>query len=190
MNGHPLECPGGAVAGDRALVAVHTAIVAHLQEQGSIAESCTGLHTLAAGNAERFVDDPKKDNEHPKDKYLPQKLRDEAPGILAWLVRGCLAWQRNGLNAPLSVTAATDSYRREEDILGHFLTECTVQKQGATTRAIDLYRAYVAWCDENGITPRSNTVFGKKVKRFYLTVSRTNRGRCYNDIGLLTDIQE
>jgi len=47
---------------------------------------------------------------------------------------------------------ATEDYRREEDILGRFLNECTIPKQGAKARAKELYRAYVQWCEENGIT--------------------------------------
>jgi putative DNA primase/helicase len=137
---------------------------------------------------QRFVDNPKADNEHPKDKYLSRKLKEEAPGILAWLVRGCLAWQRaGGLHAPDSVMGATEDYRREEDILGRFLTECTIEKPGARTRAMDLYDAYKVWCEANGITPRSNTTFGKKIKRFYLDDARDMHGRYYKDIGLLTD---
>jgi putative DNA primase/helicase len=34
------------------------------------------------------------------DKRLKDALRQELPGILAWLVRGCLAWQEQGLNPP------------------------------------------------------------------------------------------
>lgn len=135
---------------------------------------------------ERFVDDPRRENEHPKDKYLSKKLNQEASGILAWLVRGCLEWQRiGGLNAPKTVTEATEDYRREEDILGRFLTECTIVKKGAETRAKDLYLAYDAWCEESNITPRSNTTFGKKIKRFHLTDDRDNQGVYYKDIGLL-----
>jgi putative DNA primase/helicase len=135
---------------------------------------------------QRFVDDPRRENEHHKDKYLTDKLRKEAPGILAWLVQGCLEWRwRGGLYAPSSVTEATEDYRREEDILGRFLNECTICKRGAKARAKQLYRAYVQWCEENGITPRSNTTFGKKIKRFYLSRSRDEHGHYYEDIGLL-----
>ena len=35
-----------------------------------------------------------------RDKELYSKLIDEAPGILAWAVEGCLAWQDKGLNPP------------------------------------------------------------------------------------------
>lgn len=135
---------------------------------------------------ERFVADPKADHEHPQDKYLAQTLRTEGPGILAWLVRGCLEWQQTGLHAPASVTEETDSYRREEDILGQFLSECTVQIDGERVYGSDMYRAYSTWCEENGITPRSNTVFGKKIKRFYLTDARDMHGVYYKDIALRT----
>ncbi len=135
---------------------------------------------------QRFVDEPRRKNEHRKEKYLMERLREEAPGILAWLVRGCLAWQRRGgLFAPDSVTEATEDYRREEDILGQFLEDCTIPKQEAKTRAKALYRAYVQWCQENGITPRSNHTFGKKIKRFYLQDSRDKHGVYYKDIGLV-----
>jgi putative DNA primase/helicase len=137
---------------------------------------------------QRFVEKPKRENEHQKDKYLSDKLQKEAPGILAWLVRGCLDWQRTGgLHAPDSVMGATEDYRREEDILGRFLTECTISKKGATTRASELYQAYKTWCERNGITPRSNTTFGKKIKRFYLTADRDMHGIYYKHIGLLED---
>ena len=35
-----------------------------------------------------------------KDGDLPDKLAREFDGILAWLVRGCLEWQRDGLKVP------------------------------------------------------------------------------------------
>ena len=35
-----------------------------------------------------------------RDSDLPDKLKAELPGILAWAVRGCLEWQEQGLAAP------------------------------------------------------------------------------------------
>lgn len=59
-----------------------------------------------------------------QDRKLPEKLRAEAPGILAWAVRGCLDWQREGLGIPDEVRTATQAYRQEEDIVGQFIAEC------------------------------------------------------------------
>ena len=58
-----------------------------------------------------------------RDKNLPEKLKAEADGILAWAVQGCLVWQQQGLGVPEEVKAATDSYREEMDILGEFLKD-------------------------------------------------------------------
>jgi len=38
---------------------------------------------------------------------LPDELRAEASGILAWAVRGCLLWQKEGLGEPPAVANAT-----------------------------------------------------------------------------------
>jgi putative DNA primase/helicase len=47
----------------------------------------------------------KFDADDPKcDKNLPDKLRAEYPGILAWMVRGGLGWQVKDLGMPSSVT--------------------------------------------------------------------------------------
>ena len=62
------------------------------------------------------------------DLTLKDRLRAEAPGS-AWLVRGALAWQREGLNPP-AVRAATDSYRRENEPLQPFFeARCVITEQ-------------------------------------------------------------
>ncbi len=38
--------------------------------------------------------------ERKEDLYLSEKLKAYAPGILSWLVRGCIEWQRDGLRPP------------------------------------------------------------------------------------------
>ena len=93
-----------------------------------------------------FVErEPEKFNERPADKYLRQKLLEEAPGILAWLIRGCLEWQRVGLAPPAAVIDATKEYRRDEDLLGHFLKECCIRDPAAETTAKELYDRFRTW---------------------------------------------
>ena len=88
--------------------------------------------------------------ENEQDKKLSQKLRIELPGILAWAVRGCLAWQGDGLGMPDEVNKATEEYRAEMDVLAGFLDECCTLAQGAKVRVMVLYEKYKKWCDENG----------------------------------------
>jgi len=86
------------------------------------------------------------------DRELPDRLEAESPGILAWLVRGCLEWQRcKGLEEPDEVKEAVQEYRAEMDPLKEFIeTKCLVG-EGLTVTAADLYRAYNSWADENDL---------------------------------------
>jgi putative DNA primase/helicase len=54
---------------------------------------------------------------------LREQLQKEYPGILLWLVRACLKYQRDGLNPPDSIRAAVEGLRREEDHVGRFVEE-------------------------------------------------------------------
>jgi len=59
--------------------------------------------------------------EKKQDKNLLAALKDEYPGILNWLIEGCLRWQTEGLGAPPAVREATEKYRTEMDVIGSFL---------------------------------------------------------------------
>jgi putative DNA primase/helicase len=88
-----------------------------------------------------------------RDKQLGEKLRQELPGILAWAVRGCLAWQKDGLQPPDAVLHATEAYRNEMDVIGRFLEACCVVAPGDTsvrTQATTLYNAFRDWCTQGG----------------------------------------
>ena len=58
-----------------------------------------------------------------RDPDLLTKLRAEWPGILAWAVRGCLKWQREGLGEPDVVRSATKGWQQEMDHLKRFVAE-------------------------------------------------------------------
>ena len=111
-----------------------------------------------------FIDDPMEDFEKKADPDILNKLKNEGPGILAWLVRGCLEWQRQGLNPPGKVKAATLDYKEEEDLVKKFITEKCTLCVGSTVRAGELYRVYNGWCLANALKPLSGTSFGKMAK--------------------------
>jgi putative DNA primase/helicase len=104
--------------------------------------------------------------EHERDLDLGDKLKAEAPGILRWLVEGCLAWKRDGLAPPPAVRLATSEYLDDQDLVGQFLAErTTVQPAyyGAVVRenATSLYQAFSKWCEsQGGRKPESQTAFG------------------------------
>lgn len=88
-----------------------------------------------------------------KDKDLQNRLDSEREGIFAWMVRGCMDWQKVGLNPPPKVIAATDSYRDEQDRLGQFLDEkCEINLSKSTQRSL-AYQSYKNWSISNGYYP-------------------------------------
>ena len=121
-----------------------------------------------------------------QDKSLPDKLRDELPGVLAWAVAGCLEWQREGLTTPDEVKAATADYRDSQDLLATFIAERCVTGDEYEVQAGPLYKAYTSWADDNGERAMTNTRFGVQLsERGY---PREKRGNVYRQgISLRTD---
>src|SRR5215203_1518409 len=85
-----------------------------------------------------------------QDPKLPEKLRCELAGVLAWMVEGCLEWQEHGLGEPKAVRDATDQYRNEMDTLAAFLDEECVIAASCKVLAERLYQTYAMWCDKSG----------------------------------------
>lgn len=122
-------------------------------------------------------------DERPIDKDLGGKLKAEAPGILAALVRGYQDYQRDGLNVPDSVRAARDAYRLSEG-LDAYLAERVNVRPGATVMAAELYQDYVTWCAVHQVKPKSATAFGKLMGALPYNKTRTSDGNRYEGIAL------
>jgi putative DNA primase/helicase len=119
-----------------------------------------------------------------QDKQLATKLAAEREGILAWAVRGCLAWQQSGLGEPAAVREATKEYRDEQDVIGQFLQETTFEACTAAAKASELYAAYVAWAKRTGEFAVNQRRFGKAMtERGYERY--TNNGPWYRGLGLV-----
>lgn len=133
---------------------------------------------------QRFVDNPEAENEHKVDRRLGMIFRAEAPGILAWLVRGCLDWQAcGGLDIPDSLRQYTTQYRRNQHPLQRFVNECCEVDTRAVTMASDLYRTYGDWITEtaSGKTRLSMKKFGLQIK-LLLDSGRNSAGIFYQGV--------
>ncbi len=118
--------------------------------------------------------------EHERDKKLPEKLRAELAGILAWAVAGCLEWQRDGLKPPKEVIAATAEYRAEQDIIAAFMGDCCIMNSLTDTPAGDMYKAYKEWAKDSGLDPISQIAFSRQMTERGLNVSgRGIGGKAY-----------
>jgi putative DNA primase/helicase len=85
-----------------------------------------------------------------QDRHLPAKLIAERQGILAWLVRGCLEWQTEGLNPPADVLEAIEEYRLEQDILGAWLAAHCEEGTNYETETSLLHEDYREWLQAGG----------------------------------------
>lgn len=97
---------------------------------------------------------------HP-DPQLPDKLRVEAPGILAWMIDGALAWQVERLSPPSIVRNATDEYFEDQDMFGQWLDECCDASNESSTAVANLFQSWAEWCGEG----RESREFVGSVKR-------------------------
>ena len=108
-----------------------------------------------------------------QDKDLGDKLKKEMPGILQWAIEGCRLWQKEGLQPPAEVKAATDDYRGEMDTIGQWMKDCCTLSPDQKTTAQVLYNSYKSWCVQNGNHPLAQKRLGMALKERDLQSLRT-----------------
>ncbi|MFI5635651.1 phage/plasmid primase, P4 family [Streptomyces sp. NPDC051664] len=122
-------------------------------------------------------------------------VREEGPGILAWLVEGARRYFAGAkdLTGPVRVQVATTAYAETEDHVGRFLTEACKIDDGMRAEQTQLYSAYTRWCGFEGANPVSARAFAARVretlgmaspKEMILSMSR----KYYPGVGLVTDL--
>jgi putative DNA primase/helicase len=112
-----------------------------------------------------------------QDKELEEKLIAERPGILNWLIEGSMRWKRERLLTPESITAATDEYRSEMDVIGNFIRERCVQNPAGQVRARELFKTYQDWCGERNEHACNERFFGLRLKEMGFVQGRNAGGR-------------
>ena len=126
-----------------------------------------------------------------RDPHLLAKLKAEAPHILAWMVQGCIDWQRKGLaDTPASIRDATDAYQVDQDLTGRWLSECTSPDKYAETPAGELYANYKTWSEENGLRPASAVSLGRRLSERGFDVRQSNGKRFWSGLALSVPRQD
>jgi putative DNA primase/helicase len=114
--------------------------------------------------------------EEKQDKKLTGKLVKEMPGILSWMVEGCLRWQKEGLGSALAIKDATDEYRNQMSDVQMFLAEkCELDEDDMIQSSL-LYGEYTAWCEENHERPKSNRNFSMMLSESGMDKVRLSAG--------------
>lgn len=123
--------------------------------------------------------------EHKVDKDLKHKLMREAPGILDWMMEGCLTWQREGLEQPKKIKDSVGEYRKEMDITDAFIEAMCEEDDHYEEAAGDLYKSYKNWAEKNSEYDLGSVEFGKRMKTKF--DSKRSNGIKYIGIRLRKD---
>lgn len=149
------------------------------------------LKDVDAAISRRFIVLP---FDHPparRDPELAEKLKAEWPGILSWLIAGCLDWQAHGLARPPVVEAATKEYFAEQDAFGRWLEDCCEIDSAHADTTDSLWLSWQRFANMLGEDP------GSKIRTFPETLSQRGfipikdsrgiRGRGYKGLRVRPD---
>ena len=118
-----------------------------------------------------------------RDLTLADRLKAEWPGILAWMIQGCLDWRRQGLAPPEAVTSATAEYMSSEDALATWMEEACVLKADASALASDLFASWRVWAEAAGESAGSQKKFSQALEnRPGISKQHTNRGALFHGL--------
>lgn len=123
--------------------------------------------------------------ESEQDKDLPEKLQNELPGILKWIVEGAAKWLSYGLQTPEKVKMATQNYQTEQNVIRNFLDCQCLERPDVSANATDLFQEFEKWRVEEGHRKITQTKFGRMLSELGFEKSRNSVGRMiYPGIGL------
>lgn len=117
------------------------------------------------------------------DRELETKLEAEWPAILQWMIEGCVAWRKDGLQRPESVKAATAEYFGQQDLTAQWLDECTRLEPTNNylfETSADLFRSWSDFAKSNGEDAGSAKGMAARLRRHGLRqASRKISGKTY-----------
>jgi len=129
------------------------------------------------------------------DSSLPDKLWAEREGILAWMIRGAVAWAKElqktnattGLGPCKAIDQSIEEYRYDNDLSARFIEDCLVRDNDfGSIGARELYFAYQRWWSDNSDedTP-SEGIFSRRMEERGLKKTRTKAGVVYKGVKLI-----
>lgn len=120
-----------------------------------------------------------------RDMTMIDKLKAEAPGVLAWVIQGSVEWFRDGLQIPSKISNSSSEYMEENDDIGTWMSECCVmQSSSPLSKAGDLYDSYSTWIKGRGQFPVSLPLWAKRLKTNPSITSRKSGSIRYEGLSL------
>ena len=95
-----------------------------------------------------FTQSIAEDKQNPKIRKMLAQDPDAQRAILAWLVKGCLMWQKRGLSEPPIVREASQAYRESNDTFNPFFEAHYELDPNGFVPGSDIREAYKAYARE------------------------------------------
>jgi putative DNA primase/helicase len=121
-----------------------------------------------------------------RDKDLSERLRDEWPGILEWMIEGCIGWQERGLAPPSIVTESTAAYLEAEDAISAWIDDCAMRDPNAFTRSSELFGSWTEWATKSGEFVGSQKRFSQTLETRGFLYERGKDKRGFRGLRLLS----
>jgi putative DNA primase/helicase len=122
------------------------------------------------------------------EKDLPEKLKAEKAGILAWAVKGFQRWKKRGnLSEPSCVVEASSDFRTTMDTIGSFLKDVCERKTGTRIPKGSLFAAYQRWSKEACVEPVGLKEFGTLIRQQGFKESKSGSTRFWQGLTVRTN---
>lgn len=118
------------------------------------------------------------------DRQLPEKLMAEAPGILQWMIQGCLDWRENGLVRPACVIEATEEYFSDQEVFPRWLEEECISGGTVSEASSVLYRSWSEYARSVGVKPGTQADFKESMGRSGYAYRKRNNVREFSGVAL------
>jgi putative DNA primase/helicase len=119
------------------------------------------------------------------DRDLESKLRAEWPGILRWMIDGCLIWQAEGIKRPDIVIETTKEYFSEQDLLGQWIDELLEKTSPAESKMLGTkaYESFVYFAKQAGEhTPGDIKWFHEQMEQHGFVRTKSHGDRVYRGV--------
>ncbi len=110
-----------------------------------------------------------------KDPFLKKKLVDEASGIYNLLLDAYAKAKDNLVfSVPKKSEELLDEYKKMSDVEILFMDACLKPSEGSVVKNVDLYTAYVSFCERNGFKNRikSSISFAKRIGHLDIRIDK------------------
>jgi putative DNA primase/helicase len=145
------------------------------------------LHNIDNSYLRRFRTLPFSVKPASPDPHLFERLKEEWPQILRWMIDGCVAWQTEGLPVSRVVSDATTAYFSGQDAVSNWLDEaceiggCTFRDGSMSSALFGSWNEYAKSVGENA---RTNKWLSSDLERRGFIKRSTNRGVVFDAIRL------